>query len=74
MLKSGRIPENFSLVVFYTKDALKELLELTGALAECALRLNNSNIVLRDILEKADVRYENTPDGPRKILNGEGGG
>lgn len=71
-LRSGRIPGNFSLVVCYTKDALKELLELFGAVTECAFRLNNSNIVLRDILDKAGVRYENTPDGPRKIINGEG--
>ena len=71
LLHKGKIPPNFPEVVAHVQGTIKELMEFASAITECALRLNNDNTVLRDILEKADVRYEYTPDGPRKIINEE---
>ena len=71
LLHNGIIPGNFSDVVVHINGTVKELMEFTGAMIECALRLNNKNEVLEDILQKADVRYENTPDGPRKIMKNQ---
>ncbi len=71
-LHEGRIPSNFSDVVAHIHGTVKELMDYANAVTECALRLNNSNEVLRDILAKANVRYENTPDGPRKIIRRDG--
>ena len=68
LIQKGRIPDNFSDVVAHVKGTIYELMEFATAITECALRLNNDNSVLRDILAKANVRYENTPDGPRKII------
>ena len=70
-LHRGEIPQNFSDVVAHVQGTIKELMEFASAITECALRLHNSNEVLRDILAKADVRYEYTPDGPRKIISEE---
>ena len=70
-LHKGEIPKNFSDVVAHVQGTIKELMEYASAMTECALRLNNDRSVLRDILAKADVRYENTPDGPRKIIGGQ---
>ena len=70
-IQKGEIPDNFPDVVAHVKGTIKELMEFAGAITECALRLNNDNAILRDILEKANVRYEYTPDGPRKIINEE---
>ncbi len=71
LIQKGNIPDNFSDVVAHVKGTICELMEFATAITECALRLSNDNEVLRDILRKADVRYENTPDGPRKIIKGE---
>ena len=70
-IRKGEIPGNFADVVAHVKGTIKELMEFAEAITECALRLHNSNSVLRDILDKADVHYENTPDGPRKITGGD---
>ena len=71
-IQKGKIPGNFSDVVAHVQGTIHELMEFAGAITECALRLNNDNAILRDILAKADVRYENGPDGPRKIIGGQG--
>lgn len=71
MLHAGKLPHNFSEVVAYVQGTIKELMEYASAITECALRLNNDRSVLQDILEKAEVRYEKTPDGPRKIIKEE---
>lgn len=70
-IQKGKIPDNFPDVVAHVKGTIHELMEFAGAITECALRLNNDNAVLRDILEKADVRYEYTPDGPRRISDNQ---
>lgn len=71
LIQKGTIPDNFSDVVAHIKGTIHELMEFATAITECALRLNTDNEVLRDILRKADVRYDNAPDGPRKIIKGE---
>lgn len=71
LIQKGTIPDNFSDVVAHVKGTICELMEFATAITECALRLSNDNEVLRDILRKADVHYENSPDGPRKIIKGE---
>ena len=68
-LHRGRIPENFYDVAKHVNGTIKELSEFAVAITECALRQNTTICVLQDILEKADVRYQNTPDGPVKIIN-----
>ena len=70
-IQKGKIPDNFPDVVAHVQGTIHELMEFATAITECALRLHNDNTVLRDILAKADVRYENTPDGPRKIIGGQ---
>ena len=70
-LHLGHIPENMREVYAHVQGTIKELLEYNAAITECAYRLNNNYSVLEDILEKAGVRYEKTPDGPRKIINEE---
>lgn len=72
-LRLGHIPDGFSDVVAHINGTTRELMLYAEAMTECALRLNNRNAVLEDILDKADVRYENTPDGPRKIIGGGAG-
>ena len=71
LLRSGRLPGNMISVAAHVRGTVKELVEYTEAITECAFRLNNKNEVLEDILEKAGVRYEKTPDGPRKIIKEE---
>ena len=68
-IRSGRIPENFYEIAKHTNGTVKELSEFAVAITECALRQNTTICVLQDILEKADVRYQKTPDGPVKIIN-----
>lgn len=68
-LHEGKLPSNFSDVVAHVHGTTRELLMYVSAITECALRQNNTICVLQDILEKADVRYEMTPDGPVKIIN-----
>lgn len=70
-IEKGNIPDNFPDVVAHVQGTIHEFMEFATAITECALRLHNDNSVLRDILAKADVRYENTPDGPRKIIKQE---
>lgn len=70
-LKRGKLPRDMLSVAAHVRGTVKDLIEYTEAVTECAVRLNNKNEVLEDILEKAGVRYENTPDGPRKIINKE---
>lgn len=67
-LHEGKLPSNFSDVVAHVHGTTRELLMYASAITECALRQNNTICVLQDILEKADVRYEMTPDGPVKIM------
>ena len=68
-LHEGKLPSNFSDVVAHVQGTTRELLMYVSAITECALRQNTTICVLQDILEKADVRYEMTPDGPVKIIN-----
>lgn len=68
-LRKGVIPANFSDVVAHVQGTVHELLEYAAAITECAIRQNNTVCVLQDILEKADVRYEMTQDGPVKTMN-----
>ena len=68
-LHEGKLPSNFPDVVAHVQGTTRELLMYVSAITECALRQNNTICVLQDILEKADVRYEMTPDGPVKIIN-----
>ena len=70
-LKSGKVPDCFSDMIAYFKWVLPEWMAFTDAAIECIQRLNNDNAILRDILAKADVRYENGPNGPRKIIGGQ---
>jgi hypothetical protein len=70
-LHMGHIPENMSSVLCHIRGTIKELLEYSIAITECAVRLENNYTVLKDILDKAGVVYENTPDGPRKIIKEE---
>ena len=70
-IQKGKIPDNFSDVVAHVQGTIHELMEFATAITECALRLHNNNIVLRDILEKANVTYRNGPDGPEKIMGGQ---
>lgn len=70
-LHEGKLPSNFSDVVAHVHGTTRELLMYATAITECALRQNNTICVLQDILEKADVRYEMTPDGPVKFMNKE---
>ena len=71
LLKRGKLPPDMLSVAAHVRGTVKELIEYTEAVTECAVRLDNQNGVLRDILDKAGVRYENTPEGPRKIINRE---
>lgn len=71
IIQKGEIPGNFPDVVAHVQGTIHELMEFAMAITECALRLNNSNEVLRDILEKAGVKYRNGPDGPKKIIGGQ---
>ena len=71
IIQNGQIPDNFSDVLAHVRGTIHELLEFATAITECALRLNNENSVLRDILAKADVTYRNGPDGPEKIMGGQ---
>lgn len=68
-LHEGKLPSNFSDVVAHVHGTTRELLMYASAITECALRQNTAICVLQDILEKADVRYEMTPDGPVKTMN-----
>lgn len=70
-LHDGKLPKNFSDVVAHVQGTTRELLLYATAITECALRQNTAICVLQDILEKADVRYEMTPDGPAKFMNKE---
>lgn len=70
-LHLGKIPENFSDVAKHVNGTVKELSEFAVAITECAIRQNTTICVLQDILDKSDVRYRNTPDGPMKIINGQ---
>ena len=71
LLHKGVMPDNFSDVVAHVQGTVHELLEYASAITECALRQNTAICVLQDILDKADVRYEMTPDGPAKFMNKE---
>lgn len=68
-IRRGIIPENIYEVARHTNGTVKELSEFAVAITECALRQNTTICVLQDILEKADVRYQKTPDGPVKNIN-----
>lgn len=70
-LHDGKLPSNFSDVVAHVHGTTRELLMYVAAITECALRQNNTICVLQDILEKANVLYEMTPDGPVKNMNKE---
>lgn len=72
-LHEGKLPKNFSDVVAHVQGTTRELLMYATAITECALRQNTAICVLQDILEKADVRYEMTPDGPVKNINRQEG-
>lgn len=63
-LHLGHIPENMREVYAHVQGTIKELLEYNAAITECAVRLNNNNSVLEDILDKSGVKYEKGPDGP----------
>lgn len=64
LLRSGRLPGNMISVAAHVRGTVKELVEYTETITECAVRLNNNNSVLADILEKSGVKYEKGPDGP----------
>lgn len=70
-LHEGKLPSNFSDVVAHVHGTTRELLMYASAITECALRQNTAICVLQDILEKADVRYAMTPDGPVKNMKKE---
>ena len=63
-LHLGHIPENMTSVFCHIRGTVKELMEYTIAITECAIRLNNDLEVMRDILDKSGVKYEKGPDGP----------
>ena len=48
-LRSGKIPTTMPFVAAYISNTTKELMEYTHAITECAIRLQNSNKVLRDM-------------------------
>lgn len=70
-LHLGKIPENFSDVEKHVNGTVKELSEFAVAITECLIRQNTTICILQNILDKADVRYEMTQDGPMKIIKGQ---
>lgn len=63
-LHLGHIPKNMTEVCAHIRGTVKELMEYTVAITECAIRLNANLEVMSDILEKSGVKYEKGPDGP----------